>query len=41
MMDDPLRFGRMIPAMVTPFTPDLELDLPRAAELAVRLAPWW
>lgn len=38
MMDDPLRFGRMIPAMVTPFTPDLELDLPRAAQLAVRLA---
>lgn len=32
------RFGRMIPAMVTPFTADLELDLPRAAELAVRLA---
>lgn len=31
------RFGRMIPAMVTPFTPTLELDLPRAAELACRL----
>lgn len=31
------RFGRMITAMVTPFTPDLELDLPRAQELAVRL----
>lgn len=31
------RFGRMITAMVTPFTPDLELDLPRAAELANRL----
>lgn len=38
MTDTSLRFGRMIPAMVTPFTPDLELDLPRAAELAVRLA---
>lgn len=32
------QFGRMIPAMVTPFAPDLELDLPRAAELACRLA---
>ena len=31
------RFGRMIPAMVTPFTPDLELDLPRAEQLACRL----
>ena len=31
------RFGRMITAMVTPFTPDLELDLPRAQELAVKL----
>ena len=31
------RFGRMITAMVTPFTPDLELDLSRAAELANRL----
>jgi len=31
------RFGRMLTAMVTPFTPDLELDLPRAQELAVRL----
>ncbi len=31
------RFGRMITAMVTPFTADLELDLPRAAELADRL----
>jgi 4-hydroxy-tetrahydrodipicolinate synthase len=31
------RFGRMITAMVTPFTPDLGLDLPRAAELANRL----
>jgi len=28
------RFGRLITAMVTPFTPDLELDLPRAAQLA-------
>jgi 4-hydroxy-tetrahydrodipicolinate synthase len=31
------RFGRLITAMVTPFTPDLELDLPRAAQLADRL----
>ena len=31
------RFGRMITAMVTPFTRDLELDLPRAQELAVKL----
>lgn len=31
------RFGRMITAMVTPFTPDLELDLDRAQELASRL----
>jgi 4-hydroxy-tetrahydrodipicolinate synthase len=31
------RFGRLITAMVTPFTADLELDLPRAAELADRL----
>lgn len=31
------RFGRMITAMVTPFTPELELDLPRAQELALRL----
>jgi 4-hydroxy-tetrahydrodipicolinate synthase len=31
------RFGRLITAMVTPFTSDLELDLPRAAQLAVRL----
>lgn len=31
------RFGRLITAMVTPFTPDLELDLPRAQELALRL----
>ena len=27
----------MITAMVTPFTPELELDLPRAAELAIKL----
>uniref|UniRef100_A0A7C9JSQ8 4-hydroxy-tetrahydrodipicolinate synthase n=1 Tax=Muribaculaceae bacterium Z82 TaxID=2304548 RepID=A0A7C9JSQ8_9BACT len=32
------RFGRMIPAMVTPFDENLELDLDRAQELAVRLA---
>jgi 4-hydroxy-tetrahydrodipicolinate synthase len=31
------RFGRLITAMVTPFTSDLELDLPRTAELASRL----
>jgi 4-hydroxy-tetrahydrodipicolinate synthase len=31
------RFGRMVTAMVTPFTPDLELDLPRAQELAAKL----
>jgi len=31
------RFGRLITAMVTPFTADLELDLPRAEELADRL----
>ena len=31
------RFGRMITAMVTPFTPELDLDLPRAQELALRL----
>jgi 4-hydroxy-tetrahydrodipicolinate synthase len=38
---DPLmttpRFGRMITAMVTPFTADLELDLDRAGELADKL----
>lgn len=31
------RFGRMITAMVTPFTADNSLDLPRAAELADKL----
>ncbi|MBS3957184.1 MAG: 4-hydroxy-tetrahydrodipicolinate synthase [Clostridiales bacterium] len=31
------RFGRIITAMVTPFDEDLELDLDRAQELAVRL----
>ena len=31
------RFGRLLTAMVTPFTPDLELDLPRAAQLADRI----
>ena len=31
------RFGRMITAMVTPFTPELDLDLPRAQELALKL----
>ncbi len=31
------RFGRLITAMVTPFTPDDALDLPRAAQLADRL----
>jgi len=31
------RFGRLLTAMVTPFTPELRLDLPRAEELAQRL----
>ena len=31
------RFGRMLTAMVTPFTDDNSLDLPRAAQLADRL----
>lgn len=31
------RFGRLVTAMVTPFTANLDLDLPRAKELAVRL----
>lgn len=31
------RFGRMITAMVTPFTPELELDLDRAGGLANKL----
>lgn len=31
------RFGRLITAMVTPFTPDLALDIPRAQQLASRL----
>ncbi|MGB4592317.1 MAG: 4-hydroxy-tetrahydrodipicolinate synthase [Coriobacteriia bacterium] len=31
------RFGRLITAMVTPFTDDLQLDLPRAQGLATRL----
>ncbi len=31
------RFGRLLTAMVTPFTPDGELDLVRAQELALRL----
>ncbi len=31
------RFGRMITAMITPFTSDDSLDLPRAGELADRL----
>lgn len=31
------RFGRMIPAMVTPFKENQDLDLDRAQELAVRL----
>ncbi len=30
-------FGRLITAMVTPFDDELELDLPRAQELAIRL----
>ncbi len=36
MADSP-RFGRLITAMVTPFDDNLELDLNRAQELAVRL----
>lgn len=36
LMNTP-RFGRMITAMVTPFTADGGLDLPRASELADRL----
>ena len=31
------RFGRMIPAMVTPFDEELELDLDKVRALAVRL----
>lgn len=31
------RFGRLLTAMVTPFTSDLDLDLDRAAELADRI----
>lgn len=31
------RFGRLVTAMVTPFTPDGALNLPRAQELALRL----
>lgn len=31
------RFGRLITAMVTPFTPDGEMDLVRAGELAIKL----
>ncbi len=37
MAGSELQFGRLIPAMVTPFTDDLELDLPRVRELANRL----
>ncbi|MCI8468679.1 MAG: 4-hydroxy-tetrahydrodipicolinate synthase [Eggerthellaceae bacterium] len=37
MADATPRFGRMIPAMVTPFDDDLELDLDRAQALADRL----
>lgn len=35
-MTEPL-LGRLIPAMITPFDKDLELDLPRAQEQALRL----
>ena len=35
-MTEPM-FGRLIPAMITPFDENLELDLPRAQELALRL----
>ena len=37
MADDAPRFGRLIPAMVTPFNEDRELDLDRAQALADRL----
>lgn len=37
MPQDNPRFGRMIPAMVTPFDENLELDLNRAEELVDRL----
>ncbi len=36
-MDKRCIFGRLIPAMVTPFNGDLELDLSRAQKLALRL----
>ena len=35
-MSDP-RFGRTIPAMITPFDKDLELDIPRIGQLVERL----
>ncbi len=37
MLQEKPRFGRMIPAMVTPFDENLDLDLNRAEELACRL----
>ena len=37
MLNSNPRFGRLITAMVTPFDANLELDLPRAQELADRL----
>ncbi|MBQ3106145.1 MAG: 4-hydroxy-tetrahydrodipicolinate synthase [Eggerthellaceae bacterium] len=37
MAQNDLRFGRMIPAMVTPFDENRDLDLDRAQQLAVRL----
>ena len=37
MAQNELRFGRLIPAMVTPFDENRDLDLKRAQELAVRL----
>ena len=36
-MSTTLPFGRLIPAMVTPFDENLDLDLPRARQLANRL----
>lgn len=36
-MAEQLTFGRLIPAMVTPFDENLDLDLPRARQLANRL----
>jgi 4-hydroxy-tetrahydrodipicolinate synthase len=37
MPEPSLPFGRLIPAMITPFDTERKLDLPRAQELAIRL----